>query len=216
MDIRERIRLKAEELFKRFGIRSVTMDEIAAQLSISKKTIYQYFTDKDSLVDAVINEELNRSQSDCCSSLKISRNAIEEVFLIMENIERQFLAMSYLVIYDLERFHFKTYKKVQEHKDKFLYEMITKNQERGISEGLYRPDINQELMARFRLASLMLMFNQDVFPASKYNLIDLQRELLEHYLFGLATVRGHKLIVKYKEERIKKSAQNDTKHKVLQ
>jgi len=53
MEIQERIRQKADELFRRYGIRSVTMDEIATQLGMSKKTIYQYYTDKDQLVDAV-------------------------------------------------------------------------------------------------------------------------------------------------------------------
>ena len=58
MEVQDRIKQRADELFRRYGIRSVTMDEIAAQLGISKKTIYQYYTDKDQLVDAVTEDEI--------------------------------------------------------------------------------------------------------------------------------------------------------------
>ena len=67
MDIQERIVLKAHELFMRYGIRSVSMDEIANHLGMSKKTIYQFFADKDALVESVIDIEISRTREDCTS-----------------------------------------------------------------------------------------------------------------------------------------------------
>ena len=87
MEIQERIRQKADELFRRYGIRSVTMDEIATQLGMSKKTIYQYFTDKDQLVDAVAVDEIHYSQECCMKDAADSANAIEEIFRVMEFVE---------------------------------------------------------------------------------------------------------------------------------
>ncbi len=204
MEIQDRIRHKADELFRRYGIRSVTMDEIAAQLGMSKKTIYQYYTDKDQLVDAVAVDEIQFSQERCTRDAAAAENAIEEIFKVMEFVEVMFRNMNPSMLHDLEKYHPVGYKKFLEHKNKFLYEMVKKNIERGIKEELYRPEIDVEFMARYRLESMMLAFNPDLFPMSKFNLVKLHQEILEHFLYGLATLKGYKLILKYKQQRLNK------------
>lgn len=201
MEIQERIRQKADELFRRYGIRSVTMDEIAAQLGMSKKTIYQYYTDKDQLVDAVAVEEIQFSQERCLKDATVSSNAIEEIFRVMEFVEVMFRNMNPSMLHDLEKYHPLGYKKFLEHKNKFLYEMIRKNIERGIKEELYRPEVDVETMSRYRIESMMLLFNSELFPSSKFNLVKIHQEILEHFLYGLATLKGYKLILKYKQQR---------------
>lgn len=204
MEIQERIRLKADELFRRYGIRSVTMDEIATQLGMSKKTIYQYYADKDQLVDAVAIDEINYSQECCLKDAAVSENAIEEIFRVMEFVEVMFRNMNPSMLHDLEKYHPGGYRKFLEHKNKFLFEMIKKNIERGIKEELYRPEIDTEIMARYRLESMMLVFNTSLFPSSKFNLVKLHKEILEHFLYGLATLKGYKLILKYKQQLLNK------------
>jgi TetR/AcrR family transcriptional regulator, cholesterol catabolism regulator len=204
MEIQERIRHKADELFRRYGIRSVTMDEIATQLGMSKKTIYQYYTDKDQLVDAVAVDEIQFSQECCMRDSATADNAIEEIFKVMEFVEVMFRNMNPSMLHDLEKYHPGGYKKFLEHKNKFLYDMVRKNIERGIKEELYRPEIDVEIMARYRLESMMLAFNTELFPTSKFNFVKLQQEILEHFLYGLATLKGYKLILKYKQQRLNK------------
>ncbi len=204
MEIQERIRLKADELFRRYGIRSVTMDEIATQLGMSKKTIYQYYADKDQLVDAVAVDEINYSQECCMKDAAVSANAIEEIFRVMEFVEVMFSNMNPSMLHDLEKYHPLGYRKFLEHKNKFLFDMIKKNIERGIKEELYRPELDIEIMVRYRLETLMLGFNTSLFPTVKFNLVKLQQEILEHFLYGLATLKGYKLILKYKQQRINK------------
>jgi AcrR family transcriptional regulator len=204
MEIQDRIRQKADELFRRYGIRSVTMDEIATQLGMSKKTIYQYYADKDQLVDAVAVDEINYSQECCLKDAEISANAIEEIFRVMEFVEEMFRSMNPSMLHDLEKYHPMGYKKFLEHKNKFLYEMIRKNIERGIREELYRPEVDVEIMSRYRIEGMMLLFNADLFPTSKFNLVKLHQEILEHFLYGLATMKGYKLILKYKQQRLNK------------
>ena len=204
MEIQERIKQKADELFRRYGIRSVTMDEIATQLGMSKKTIYQYYTDKDQLVDAVAVEEIQFSQQCCMRDSASAENAIEEIFKVMEFVEVMFRNMNPSMLHDLEKYHPVGYKKFLDHKNKFLYEMVKKNIERGIKEELYRPEIDLEIMARYRLESMMLVFNTGLFPSSKFNLVKLHQEILEHFLYGLATLKGYKLILKYKQQLLNK------------
>src|SRR4030088_2070262 len=76
MEVKERILEKATDLFMRYGIRSITMDEIAAQLAISKKTIYQFFTDKDAMVEAVVNEEMKHNEEGCRGFSATAENAV--------------------------------------------------------------------------------------------------------------------------------------------
>ena len=202
MEIQERIRQKADELFRRYGIRSVTMDEIATQLGMSKKTIYQYYTDKDQLVDAVAVDEIQFSQECCMKDAAVSANAIEEIFRVMEFVEVMFRNMNPSMLHDLEKYHPVGYRKFLDHKNKFLYDMVLKNIERGIKEELYRPEIDIEIMSRYRIESMLLGFNTELFPPSKFNLVKLQQEILEHFLYGLATLKGYKLILKYKQQRL--------------
>jgi len=209
METRERIQVKANELFMRYGIRSVSMDDIAAQLGISKKTIYQFFADKDELVDAVVDDEINGMQKDCSLCAKEARDSVDEIFLTMEQIVEQFRNMNPMVLYDLEKFHFKAYQKFLRHKNEYLGKIIASNIERGIREELYRPEVNIDIMAKFRLESMMLSFNMDLFPPRKYNPADVAKEAIEHYVYGLATVKGHKQIQKYKQEYIKKISSDE-------
>jgi len=209
MEIRERIKVKADELFMRYGIRSVSMDDIATHLGMSKKTIYQYFADKDELVDAVVEDDIRNMQKDCSFCNDVSRDAVDEIFLTMEQILEQFRNMNPMVLYDLEKFHYAAYQKFLRHKNDFLMKIISGNIERGIREEVYRPEVNVDVMSRFRLESMMIPFNISLFPPKKYNLADVTRELIEHYVYGLATMKGHKLIQKYKQEYLKKISSDE-------
>lgn len=203
MDNKERILLKAEEMFMQFGIRSVSMDDIANQLGMSKKTLYQYFTDKDELVEAVVDDHIKEIQLDCLNCRKDATNAIHEIFIMMERIMEEFSNMNPMLLYDLEKFHYKAYQRFRDHKDKFLLQIIRDNIEWGIKEELYRPDINIDVMSKYRIESMMIPFNVTVFPPGKYNLGTTSEMIIENFTYGLATIKGHKLIHKYNEQRQK-------------
>ena len=201
MEMKERIKLKADELFRSYGIKSITMDEIATRLGVSKKTIYHSFADKDELVDEVVGDLLIYNQTCCNKDRAKATDAVHEVFLAMEMIQQMFENMNPVILYDIERNHPATFQKFLQHKNKFLLQVIKENIERGKKEELYRPDINTEVVARIRLETMMLPFNQEVFPKNKFNLVELERQLIEHFLFGVATMKGHKLILKYQQSK---------------
>ncbi len=201
--VKVRIRDKAKELFLRYGIRSVSMDDIAAQLVMSKKTIYQYFADKNELVDAVVDDEVQTMQTECLQDSQRAGDAIEEIFITVDRIMGQFRNLNPGIIYDLEKFHVRAYQRFMEHKNKFLLQIIRRNLEWGVKEGLYRPDINIDVLAKFRLESMMIAFNMDLYPPSKYNLAEVTKEIIEHFLFGIASLKGYNLIVECQQNRTK-------------
>lgn len=203
MEQKERIQQMAHDLFMQYGLRSVSMDDIAAALGISKKTIYHFFSDKDDLVDAVVKDELSQSQQKCMFSKAKSSNAVEEMFLTMEQVHDQFQNMNPMVLYDLQKFHPDAYHKFWKHKNEFLYKIIWQNIERGVKEGLYRPEINIDVVSKYRLEAMMIPFNISVFPPQKYKLADVTQETMELFLYGMTTLKGYKLILKYKQHRLK-------------
>jgi TetR/AcrR family transcriptional regulator, cholesterol catabolism regulator len=211
MEAKERILVKAEELFMQYGIRSVSMDDIANNLGMSKKTLYQYYADKDELVDAVVDGHIREIQTDCTNCRTEAKDAIHEIFITMERIMEQFSNMNPMVLYDLEKFHFRSFQRFKEHKDKFLAKIIKENIEWGIKEELYRADINLDVITKFRLESMMIPFNVAVFPPGKYNLASLSEIIIEHFVYGLATIKGHKLIQKYNEQRQKNLTYDESK-----
>ena len=204
IDTRERIRQKADELFMRYGLRSVSMDDIANALGISKKTIYQYFADKNELVDAVVDVTLDYNKKLCEGYRAGSANAVEEVFRSMEIIEEMFRHMHPSLVFDMQKYHPKAFSKFLKHKNEFLYNIIRKNLERGIREELYRPELDVDIITRFRVESMMILFNPDFFSKQKNNLAEVEQQLIEHFLFGIASLKGHKLVLKYQQDRSKK------------
>lgn len=203
MEIQERIAFKAHDLFLKYGIRSVSMDEIATQLGISKKTIYQFYADKDALVDSVIDIVVNENASECCMQKETSENPVHEIFVAMDMVREMLRTMNPTIMYDLEKYHPAAYKKFSDHKNNFLYKQITENLEKGIAMQLYRPDINIEIIARFRLASVFILFSPDIFPPGRHNLSMVMEEVTMHFLYGITTPKGQKLILKYQQQRQK-------------
>ena len=203
MDNKERILEKATDLFMRYGIRSITMDEIAAQLGISKKTIYQFFIDKDAMVEAVMNEEMKRNEEGCRGFSLTAENAVHEIFLAMDDIQEMLKALNPQLIHDLEKHHPIAYRRLKQYKYQFLFTMIKENLERGAREDIYRTDLNADLTTRHRIETAFMVFNQEAFPQNKYPMNQTCQELAILYLHSICNEEGKKLIRKYLNERQK-------------
>jgi AcrR family transcriptional regulator len=210
MEVKDRIKQKADELYRRYGIKSVTMDEIASQLGVSKKTIYHSFSDKNELVDAVIVDMINYNRHCCQSDRNKSQNAIHEVYLAMEMLQAMFDNMNPSILFDIERNYPATFAKFKEYKYNYLLEMVKENIERGKKEELYRFEVNTEVVAKIRLETMMLPFDEELFPKNKFSLVTVQQQLIEYFLFGIASPKGYKLITKYQKERSDRYRMNKT------
>lgn len=196
-----RIRDQALQLFIQYGARSVSMDDIAAAVGSSKKTIYQYYHDKDNLVEDAINAILINNCKECQSYVKMAENAIHEGFLAIGQTAQLFRNMNPVLMNDLKKYHPKVYKKFTDYKGEFIYQLITDNIKRGIEEGLYREDINVMVLARFRVESIIIPFLPDFYNKVPDRLFEVQEELFYFFLHGMATPKGQKLIERYKKQK---------------
>ncbi|TDW99927.1 TetR family transcriptional regulator [Dinghuibacter silviterrae] len=204
MDVKERIQEKATELFMRFGVKSITMDEIASQLGVSKKTIYQYFADKEELVQSMIDRKLQASREECMRVVGSGENAIHEEFLNQDNFLEHLRTLNPVAIHDMEKFHPEAFKKVNCHRHTFMRGIVEKNLQKGIAEGLYRPEIRIDILSRARVDAIHLNLHADFYSEVSFSLADLQQELFIHYLYGIASPEGNKLIHRYLKERQQK------------
>jgi AcrR family transcriptional regulator len=199
-----RIAEQGFNLFRLYGIRAVTLDEIALQLGISKKTIYEHFAGKDDLVTQIVQRRLEMMKEQSVAFGKEAKNAIEANMMTGEMLNTTFRNMNPLVIMDMQKFHPRAYSLYQEHMYDFVLEQVISNIKRGMEEGFYRENIDIDIMARFRVESCILCFKPGIFPKDHFEMAKVQNELLEHFLLGIATEKGHKLILKYLNDRLKK------------
>jgi len=195
----ERILLKARDLMLQSGLRQVTMDDLAQELGISKKTIYQYYKDKDDLVKAVVNLELKNHETICNSCGSNAENAIHEMFLLMENMKAMTQTMNPNAMMELDKHFPSAFEIIKNHKDEFLFSLIKQNLMKGIEEGFYRNDLDIDILSKFRLETVFIPFNLRLFPLNKFNSLEVHTQLMEHFVYGLMTIKGHELMDKYKQ-----------------
>lgn len=206
MSMKERIQQKAEELFRRYGIRSVTMDEIAGQLGISKKTIYQFYTDKDSLVKDIFKTITDQNKEKCIRLKAESENAIHEQFLSNDVAQEIFTNMNPAVFFDLNRFHPGVFADYQKFKKQFLFKIIKENIQRGIKEGLFRKDFDVDIVTWLELEMVSGVFYNDDIAHGRTSASHFDKEVKDFFMHGLCTEKGLSFISKYKQQRQKKSA----------
>jgi TetR/AcrR family transcriptional regulator, cholesterol catabolism regulator len=204
LDNRNRILEKSSALFMQFGIRSVSMDDIASAMGMSKKTIYHFFADKDELVNEVIKMILDGTEMDCNRDCIIADNAVDEMMKAMEMLQEMFTNMNPSLIFDLKKYHPVAFSIFDRHKNGFIFNVIRDNLIRGIKEGLYRPDINIDIIAHLRIDSMMLPFDPSLFTKKDHTLIQISQQILEHYLFGIVSLKGYKLVLEYQENSLQK------------
>ena len=198
MEIKDRILRHSRTLFMQNGIKSVSMDDIAASMAMSKKTLYKWFDNKDELVHAVMQQHLTETQHDCDRLLGQADSAVAELLGMMDWMRRQFSDVHPSIFYDMQKFHPATWQLWVSHKHEYILTQIVDNLRRGMAEGLFRADLDVDVLGRLRLAQIEMAFNADVYPPRQFEVQHLQQVILEHFMLGVATLKGHKLINSYR------------------
>ncbi|PHN00736.1 TetR/AcrR family transcriptional regulator [Flavilitoribacter nigricans] len=187
---------KVEILFWINGIKAVTMDKIAQECRISKKTIYKLFGNKESMVQRIYSHVLDRIRQQQESIFRNSVDAIDELLQSTHLFSDLKAHFSKAVFDDLEVQYPDSYRQLIHFRDEFLFAFFRNNLERGITEGIYRHGINTELMARHQTMNAWLYWREDVYPAEKYSTEELRQQLLRSQLYGLVSDKGKKLLQK--------------------
>lgn len=201
MDIKNYIITESDKLFIQFGIKNVTMDDIAKQIGMSKKTIYQHFSDKNELVNIFISNKLD-CQNDYFDELQaVAENAVHEIVLSVINIHAQLSSFNSRIFFDLQKYYPEALLSFSDFKKNKIAPFIKSNLERGKNEGFYRADINVDILTQLRLEqSEIIIKNIDDYTLNKYNLVEVMTEITKHYLYGICNSEGLREIEKYKKQ----------------
>jgi AcrR family transcriptional regulator len=199
LDTRQQIIEVATKDFLHYGFKNVTVDEIARSAGISKKTLYQEFSKKDDLVLASAQFYNEKHWDEMIGIMDRANNAIEELVGIFSHMAIMFKGMNPVCFVDLQRYYTRAYKYMEEFKKTKLHDCIKDNLDRGIQEGLFREDIDTEIVARYRMESVFIILHLDIFPKKEFDLVEVSKQTFELYMFGISTLKGHKLITKYLE-----------------
>lgn len=193
----EQILTCAKDLFFKYGLRNVTMDDISRKLGMSKKTLYVLFKNKKEIVNAITEDFLKKYEADYEILIQNSENAIQELFLLMSNLKNAFEKIDFRLIQDMQRYFPEAWAMFEQHKKDFMYVKIRDNLIRGIKEELYRSDLKVEIIASLRLEEVQWSLTKEILFEDKFMIIEIHNEILIHYLYGITSSNGLKKINKY-------------------
>ena len=174
------------------------MDDIAKHLGMSKKTIYQFFRDKNELVIGLVKKKLKDDEDQICSIIGQSANVIEEMINMMKCSEEMFSRINPIVIHDMQKYHPEAWQEFQKFKAEVLIHTLEELLTKGIQQGYIRPEIDAKILARMRVSQVEMGFNARLFPIAEFSTWKVQYQFLEHFNYGICTLKGHKLLNKYK------------------
>lgn len=193
-DQKQYIIQQAYEQFRQYGFKSVTMDDLARNMGVSKKTLYELFKDKDELVLESVKHMICENQCQTEDAFKQAKNAVEEIIFILRIMEKMVRGLNLVCYIDMQRHYPAAYQYLNAHKNSYLYQCISDNLKRGKEEGLYREDVDIDIITRFRMESAMIVFQNNLFPQDKFNIVKVNTQIFANYLYGIASLKGHKLI----------------------
>jgi AcrR family transcriptional regulator len=196
---------KAVELFNRYGLRPVTMDDMAREMGMSKKTIYKYFSNKEELVfkavELITEEALGRLNE----AIKKSANAIDNLFKIDEVVCDSIRNHDPSMQFQLERYYPEVHSHLNQKRRTNMLKFTRQNIERGKKEGLYRSELQTEIISQLYFGRVLLMTEHEHLLAEDIPLTQMMREILIYHIRGMATTKG----LEYLDEKLKQLAENE-------
>ena len=199
--MKDTILKKAGDIFLKLGFKSVTMDDIANELAISKKTIYKFFKNKEELVDntvSFLHETMYEAVVGICN---VGHNAIQENFEIRKMFKDLLKNSDDSPMFQLKKYYPKTFRKIMAKEYSMFKDCILQNIEKGIQEGLYRKNINIELTTKFYFSLVMSVHDSNLYTYNRNTLNKLETSVLEYHTRAIATKKGLTIL----EEQLEKN-----------
>lgn len=176
------------------------MDDIARHLGISKKTLYLYFNDKNDIIESGFKLRMEVDKFCVHSIQEQTNNAIEELLQITDSLSANMQSMHPSIWFDLNKYHPNAFKMFEQYKNTFIYESILKNLKAGLGQGLYRAEIKPELIAKFYVSKIELMFDAEFFMNLNLNPVEVHRENIIYHLHGIVSKKGREILEKHINE----------------
>ncbi len=189
--------LKASELFLQNGVKSLTMNDIASKLGISKKTLYTYVSDKNDLVKKCIQLHISSNECAMHDVCDVSHNAIEELINMSKVAGEQINKMHPSILFDLQKYHSEAWGLIRDFEDNTILELTKENLRKGIEQGIYRAEMNVDIIALLYVSVVNSIFNNTAPRQEGVSISDYYFEIFNYHIRGIANNNGIKLINQY-------------------
>jgi TetR/AcrR family transcriptional regulator, cholesterol catabolism regulator len=199
MEQRDRIIEEATRQFFRFGIRNVRMDDIAAAIGISKRTVYEMFKDKTELVYTVLNVLSHQQEEKNSQLMEGSGNVIETIFIFMQEGIRVMNSINPVFFSDLKKFYYRIWMEVHKENEKKAYKITHLLLLKGLEEDIFRKDISIPIVSKLFHEQMNLISDEKVFPRDEFNYTEIFRNLTINFMRGISTSNGIEIIDKILE-----------------
>ena len=183
---------KVSKLYQHFGIKSVTMDDVANHICISKKTLYEYFKDKEALVKKVVFLDHEKLESFFSDIAKQNLNAIEELLEVYRLIHTMFRDYNPSMEYDIRKYYPDLYNMIKEIRRKRMFETVYRNLKKGKADGLYRKELNSKIIAKLHVLRIENMFENEFFTVEEITSFKVFHEIFIYHVHGILSQKGVK------------------------
>jgi len=195
MEMQERILGAATKLFMRLGVRSVAMDDVAKEIGISKKTIYKHFKDKDELVYHSITLHISAMENSVLQILEAESNPVFQIANIADFVVSMNKGMHPAILFDLQKYHPRSYENLVLHRNKFAYQSVLQNIQNGAAMGYYREDMKPELVSRIYCFLIFSLYENTLFEqGNNAQFENNYRETIKYHLYAVTTTKGKLLM----------------------
>jgi AcrR family transcriptional regulator len=177
-------------LYQRYGIKSVTMDDAANHLGISKKTLYEHFTDKEDLVSAILTDDLEQSCTVIDAIEGRALNAIEDLFEVYKMLYTWYRDYNPSMIYDVRKYYPGLFTRIRKMRRERIMSSAIANLEKGKREGLYRVELNSEILAKLHILRIESLYDNDIFTMEEILSLAMMDEVFVYHLHGILSHEG--------------------------
>lgn len=189
----------ASRLFMKYGLRSVTMNDLAKEAGVSKKTLYIHFRNKNDLVVKVFNYFIE-DHLQCMTRINAEEgNAIDQWYQMMHQHLQDIGDLHPSLMYDMRKYHPEVWQLFNRHRNEHLLKLVEENLWKGITQGLYREDMDVEIVSRIYINLVPIILDDEIFPRTSYPFLKVHHELFLYNLLAIATEPGREyLLTRYK------------------
>ena len=187
---------KTFKLFQKFGIKSVSMDDIARECGISKKTLYESVKDKRELVEKVLGFEFNKGSNTPHNIDFTGKDAINILFIVYQGAISFFKDFNMSMEYDLQKYYPDLYTITTKKRREHIYKKMVMNMTQGRKEGYFRDDFNIDIIAKLHVMKVEALLQTNIFEDTDYTIIDIFKELFSHHFMAIANEKGKKAFYK--------------------
>lgn len=193
----EQILSKCEQCFMRNGLKSTTMDDISRFMGISKKTLYQFIDQKSDLIYRIVQKRVHEEQIAAKALTADAENAIHELLNISRHVHEKLQQTPPHIIYDLQKYYHRSWELMEQHRKGFVASMVKSNIERGLKEGVYRNDLQTDIVTAVYTCAISALVDDGFSNNAPFSPSEAYQVFMDYHIRGIASEKGMELYNQY-------------------